>query len=117
MRRTTPHVFLCFVYKKSKKLLQPRKNTTNETALNTLKSEYAEKIGEFEKNIGENKTAIGSLTATITLGTNISRIGENVFMDSALTDVYYKGSESDWSEIAIHAWNAELEQAQTHFNS
>ncbi len=47
----------------------------------------------------------------------LGKIGERVFYEcESLTDVYYSGTEEQWNEIVIEAFNAPLKNANFHFN-
>ncbi len=65
------------------------------------------------------KAAFYQLTSlkTIRLGKNIKTIQTNAFYGcSALTDIYYEGSETDWKNIRIDSGNESLTNATIHFN-
>ena len=54
--------------------------------------------------------------STITLPAGITRIGESAFgWCDYLTDVYFKGSAAQWSEIEIMEYNDDLLSANIHF--
>jgi hypothetical protein len=54
-------------------------------------------------------------TEIVVLPTSIMFIGFNCFSDSHITDVYYRGSQADWSAITIDA-GAGLASATIHYN-
>jgi len=55
---------------------------------------------------------------SVTIPVGITSIGEYAFSKcKALTDVYYSGSEDQWSSISIGAYNDPLYKATMHYNS
>ena len=56
--------------------------------------------------------------ARVTIPASVSRIGQKAFYGcTALTDVYYGGTEDQWDEIAIEAGNGPLTRAAIHCDS
>jgi len=55
----------------------------------------------------------------ITISKSVTTIGANAFLyDSAITDVYYRGSEADYSNLSVNAeGNTTLTSAAWHYNS
>lgn len=57
------------------------------------------------------------LTSVI-IGDGVEKIERNAFKNcSALQDVYYKGTESDWNSIAIEYLNNSLKEATRYYYS
>jgi len=55
---------------------------------------------------------------SITIGKGVTNIGEMGFYNcSKLKNVYYKGSEQEWSNITIKNHNDSLTNATRHYNS
>ena len=53
----------------------------------------------------------------ITIPASVKIIGNSAFMfSSKLEDVYYAGSQSEWSEIKIYSGNEKLTEATIHYN-
>ena len=53
----------------------------------------------------------------ITIPNSVKNIGKNVFSYcSSLTDIYYEGTEEQWSQICIYDGNDDLISANIHFN-
>ncbi|MBR1731592.1 MAG: leucine-rich repeat domain-containing protein [Ruminococcus sp.] len=67
----------------------------------------------------EDYTFIGCEKLTsITIGKGVTSIGWSAFEDcDKLTDIYYSGSEDDWNNIEIDAYNEPLFNAVIHYNS
>jgi len=71
--------------------------------------------------IGENVTTIGrsafwqSSIKTVTIPKSVTSIGEYAFDLCAPTDVYYGGTEEDWSKIDIDSGNESLTNATIHY--
>jgi hypothetical protein len=76
-------------------------------------------------DIPENVTIIGNnafyncqLIESITLPKSLTSIGESAFRgNTALTDVYYAGTEEEWAAITIGTDNDDLTTATIHYNS
>lgn len=67
--------------------------------------------------IGEDAFDSGNLT-DIEIPDSVTRIGNAAFCDcNALSDVYYKGNETEWSAIIIDDNNGPLTSATIHYNS
>lgn len=61
----------------------------------------------------EHRTSVTSLT----IPDSVTSIGVSAFWDcSALSDVYYDGSEEDWKAITIETGNDSLSNATIHYN-
>ena len=72
-------------------------------------------IPDSVTNIG-NSTFIGCTSLTsITIPDSVTRIGISVFPDG-LKDVYYTGTEEQWSQMEVNAGNKGLLNAQIHYN-
>lgn len=55
---------------------------------------------------------------TITVPTGVTEIKEDAFKDSALTDIYFDGSNTEWNNIAIDSSNTEaLNNITIHFTT
>ena len=75
-------------------------------------------IGGGVKSIGYYAFNFCTSLTHITIPTSVTTIGEGAFCYcSRLTDVYYKGSEAQWKEIAINSSNEYLTNATMHYNS
>ena len=58
------------------------------------------------------------ILAQITIGRGVTSIGSSAFQFCpCLTDVYYRGSEADWSAVSISSSNDPLTSATIHYNS
>ena len=55
-----------------------------------------------------------SLTS-IVIPNSVTSIGEEAFEDSGLTEIYYKGTASDWSKISIDDNNHKLTNAKRYY--
>ena len=70
------------------------------------------------KNIASQAFANCKDLASITIPDSVSRIGSSAFMwCDNLTDVYYTGTETQWTDIRIDTNNAPLINATMHFNA
>ena len=58
-----------------------------------------------------------SRLAKVTIPTSVTTISEFAFGETALTDVYYKGTQEQWSSINIENNNTPLTNATIHYNS
>lgn len=58
-----------------------------------------------------------SSLAKVTIPTSVTTISEFAFGGTALTDVYYKGTQEQWSSINIENNNTPLTNATIHYNS
>ena len=54
---------------------------------------------------------------SVTLPASIQSVGNVAFYQTALTDVYYGGDESQWSAVSIGANNEKLTSATFHYSS
>ncbi len=50
------------------------------------------------------------------LGIKLQSIGKDAFYSTGITDVYYSGSQEDWSYVTIGTGNEPITNAQFHFN-
>jgi hypothetical protein len=74
--------------------------------------------------VGNGTTTIGSRAfvgcsslTSITVGSNVSCIDFYAFEETRkLTDVYYRGSQSNWQAIDIRGGNERLTKAAIHYN-
>ncbi len=74
-------------------------------------------IPDSVKTIGYGAFANCSGLKSVTFGSGISTIYNGAFDSTALTDVYYAGSESDWKKVSIGSPNnTELTSAKFHYN-
>ncbi len=68
-------------------------------------------------SIGEDAFYKCTSLTSVTLPEGVTSIGDSAFRYcSKLTDVYYAGSESDWSAISIDGSNTDLTSATIHYN-
>lgn len=58
-----------------------------------------------------------SSLAKVTIPTSVTTISEFAFGGTALTDVYYKGTQEQWTSINIESNNTPLTNATIHYNS
>ena len=83
--------------------------TDTENPLTSIEFTTATKIGDYA-------FSCTSLTC-ITIPDSVQTIGEEAFRGcSALTDVYYTGSEEEWDAITIGDNNSNLRGATIHYN-
>jgi len=69
----------------------------------------------WEKNIPA-KAFYNTLLTSVTIGKDIKSIDSEAFnWCSKLTDVYYKGNESEWKQISISNGNEKLSNATIHY--
>lgn len=55
---------------------------------------------------------------SVVIGSGVTSVGSYAFDGcSALSDVYYSGSESDWNAVTVNANNDPIEGAVMHYNS
>ena len=74
--------------------------------------------------LGDSVTSISSFAfdgctnlTSLTIGKSVVGVGDWAFDDcSALANVYYEGSEEDWSKISIGSNNVALQEAIIHYN-
>ncbi len=67
-------------------------------------------------SLGEYTFSSCSQLTDITLPAGLTAIGRNVFANTALTDVWYAGTEASWNRIVMDAGNDPLLQATVHYN-
>ena len=53
----------------------------------------------------------------ISIPAAVTAIGDDAFYNTALSDVYYGGTEEQWSAITIGSSNQRLTNAARHYNS
>ena len=69
-------------------------------------------------NIGDNAFLYCDSLTGVTIGTGVTSIGYGAFACCySLTDVYYSGTEAQWSNIDIGSSNDSLINATIHYNS
>lgn len=74
-------------------------------------------LGGNVTTIGEQAFMYSSNLTSITIPASLTSIGSYAFSGTALTDVYYEGTEAQWNNISIAAGNAFLTNANIHYNS
>lgn len=92
---------------------------TDETARHIcMRSFTAVEIPNGEIYIGNRAfQACGQLTS-VKIPKSVLAIGEYAFYGTALTDVYYEGTSTEWASINISSsGNSNLTQATIHYNS
>lgn len=53
----------------------------------------------------------------LVLPASLLNIGDNAFSyDEALSDIYYEGSQADWSNVIIEKYNEPIQKATIHYN-
>ncbi len=58
-----------------------------------------------------------SALKTVTISKSVKSIGSDAFSEcTKLTDVYYEGTQAEWSAISISGGNSYLENATMHYN-
>ncbi len=67
--------------------------------------------------IGIDRNAFsGEAITSVSIPKSVEEIGRNAFSNcTSLTDVYYSGSEAEWSLVAIGTGNTPLENATMHY--
>ncbi len=75
-------------------------------------------LGNSVTDIGAQAFVFCTSLTKVTLPSTVENIGPDAFYGcSALADVYYGGSESDWSGISIETDNEPLTEATIHYNN
>ena len=68
--------------------------------------------------IGDGAFMWNESLSTVTLGANVMTISSNAFRGcSSLTRVYYRGSQTEKSNISIYSYNTDLTSASWYYNS
>lgn len=84
------------------------------TCGNTRKS-YT--IPDGVTTIGETSFHIGSYLESVTIPESVISINKEVFSScNSLTNVYYGGTEEQWTETSIDSYNEPLTNATIHYN-
>jgi hypothetical protein len=85
--------------------------------------QYAAKKDNTSFEIPDSVTSIGDFAfaycfdlKSITIPDSVTSIGSSAFSSSSLTDVYYTGTEEEWTAIEIDGDNDKLINATIHYN-
>ena len=75
-------------------------------------------------SIPDSVTSIGTYAfnachrlTSISIPDSVTSIGDGAFQDSGITDVYYAGTQQQWSSISIGSNNSNLSKANIHYMS
>ena len=75
-------------------------------------------IPDSVTSIGERAFWACDILTSVTIPDGMTSIGDEAFRDcDSLTDVYYAGSEADWSAISIGTDNSDLTNATIHYTN